>query len=191
MCAGHFGANPYKWDKGPNSPHISRYFLARGWVMPGEVVLDAACATGYGSYMLSQVASKVYGYEIDEGCIESAKRDWDNEKTEFVVKNLNSCKLPNVDVSVSIETIEHLDDMHHFVDELKRKVRRLIIVTVPLGGTSWAYKDEKPSPATEKNDFMTGGDVDKLFVDEEWNIFSNFNYGYSYFGVYFKKEPAK
>lgn len=191
--AGHFGGNPYKWDPGANSPHISRYFLARGWVMPGETVLDAACATGYGSHILSQVASKVIGYEIDEGCVIGANNNFKSSNTEFHVKDLNSCSLPKVDVSVSIETIEHLtpEGMEHFTQELIKKVSRLIIVTVPLGGTSWAYKDEPPGPATEKNDFMTGGDVDKLFDYGDWKKFSDFNYGYSYFGVYFRRNPSQ
>lgn len=189
--SGHYGGNPYKWDHGANSPHIARYFLARGWVMPGETVLDAACATGYGSHMLSQVAKNVIGYEVDPGCVDQANREWKTDNTEFFVKDLNTCELPEVDVAVSIETIEHLDDMYHFVNELKKKVSRAIIMTVPLGGTSWAYKDEPPGPATEKNDFMNPADVDKLFVDDTWKNFNSFKFGYSHFGIYFKKEPTR
>ncbi len=191
--AGHFGGNPYKWDPGANSPHISRYFLARGWIEPGETVFDAACATGYGSHMMSKVAGKVIGYEIDTGCIEYANRDWKSDNTEFHVKDLNTCEIPEADVSVSIETIEHLTPkgMIHFTQELMKKMRRLIIVTVPLGGTTWAYKDEPPGPATEKNDFMTGAVMDKLFDVPEWNKFSDFEYGYSYFAVYFRKNPKR
>ncbi len=64
-------------------------------------------------------------------------------------------------------------------------------MTVPLGGTAWSYKDEVPSPATEKNDFGQSEDVDKLMAPEggEWKPFNTFRYGYSHFGVYFKSEP--
>ena len=63
----------------------------------------------------------------------------------------------------------------------------MIIVTVPIGGTSFAYKDVESSPATEKNDFMNKHDVDRLFLDEKWQICAGFMFGYSYFGVYFCK----
>jgi len=159
--------------------------------MPGETVLDAACATGYGSHMLSQIAGKVIGYEIDEGCIQSAKDNWQSDNTEFHVKDLNTCELPEVDALISIETVEHLDDMQHFIDEARKKVKRLIIICVPIGGTSWAYKDEPPGPATEKNDFMTDATVDKLVQNDEWKKQTGFRYGYSYIGVFFRKEPVR
>jgi len=184
--SGHYGGNPLAWDGGANAPHISRYFIARGWIMPHEVVLDAACCTGYGSKMIANTAKKVIGYEIDEGCIVAANHD-KPDNCEFKVMDLNKCELPEVDVLVSLETIEHLDDMNHFIKEVKKKVKRLIVACVPLGGTSWAYKDEEPSPATEKNDFMNHAEFDKLFMDDEWKKQAGFEFGYSYFGVYFKK----
>jgi len=189
--SGHYGGNPYKWDVGINGPHITRYYLSAGWVYPHETVLDAACCTGYGSHILSYHAKNVIGIEVDEGCIVAANDQWKRDNIEYRVGDLNTIELPEVDVAVTIETVEHLDDMHHFINELKKKVKRLIIVTVPLGGTSWAYKDEPNSPATEKNDFMTGGDLDKLLLDDEWKQANSFQYGYSYFAIYFKKEPER
>lgn len=187
--AGHFGGNPYgTWGRDANAPHVSRYFLARGWVMPGETVLDAACCTGYGSNMLSQVAGKVIGYEVDEGCIQDAKDIWGKENIDFQVKDLNTCELPDVDVVVSIETIEHLDDMHHFLDQVTKHVSRLAVISVPIGGTSYAYVNETPGPATEKNDFGTGDDMDKLWFQRGWQKMTDFKFGYSYFCVYYKKD---
>lgn len=186
--AGHYGANMYgTWGRDANAPHVSRYFLARGWVMPGETVLDAACCTGYGSRMLAQVAGHVIGYEVDEGCIESA-HSLNIPNAEFCVKDLDTCEFPDADVLVSIETIEHLNDMHHFINQATKHVRRLAIVTVPLGGTSYAYVNETPGPATEKNDFGTGDDMDKLWFTRGWNKMTDFKFGYSYFGVYYKKD---
>jgi SAM-dependent methyltransferase len=189
--AGHFGANPYgTWGRDANAPHVSRYFLARGWVMPGETVLDAACATGYGSYLLSQVAEKVIGYEVDEGCIQDAKNIWGVKapNINYEVHDLDTCELPDADVLVSIETIEHLNDMHHFMDQATKHISRLVILSVPIGGTSYAYVNDTPGPATEKNDFGTGNDMDKLWFERGWEKMSDFQYGYSYFAVYYKKD---
>lgn len=187
--AGHFGGNPYgTWGRDANAPHVSRYFLARGWVMPGETVVDAACCTGYGSNMLSQVAGKVYGFDVDEGCIQDAKDIWGKDNITFEVRDLNTCELPEADVLVSIETIEHLDDMYHFIDEANRKIKRLVVLSVPLGGTSYAYVNETPGPATEKNDFGTGADMDKIWFERGWQKMADFKFGYSYFCVYYKKD---
>ncbi len=183
--SGHYGGNPLAWDGGANAPHISRYFIARGWIMPHETVLDAACCTGYGAKMIANTSKKVIGYDIDEGCIDNANHD-KPDNCEFAVKDLNTCTLPEVDVSVSLETIEHLENMNHFIKELKSKVQRLIIACVPIGGTAWAYKGEK-GPHTEVNDFMNNDALDKLFMDDDWKKQSGFSYGYSYFGIYFKK----
>jgi hypothetical protein len=191
--AGHFGGNIYKWDwpAGPNNPHIARYLMARGFVMPWETVLDAACAQGYGSKAVALAAKKVIGYEVDEGCISDALQD-KPENCEFKVMDLNTCELPDVDVAITIETIEHLtpEGMLHFAAQLRKHVKRCIIVSVPLGGTSFAYVNEIPGPGTEKNDFAQHGDIEKVIIGEgnEWHLLTEFNYGYSHFGVYFKEQ---
>jgi SAM-dependent methyltransferase len=189
--AGHFGGNPFKWDypAGPNNPHIARYFLARGFIMPWETVLDAACAQGYGSKIIALAAKKVYGYEVDEGCIADAKLD-NPENCEFKVMDLDTCELPDVDVAVVFETIEHLNDMYHFTEQLRKHVKRCIIVSVPIGGTSYAYVNEPPGPATEKNDFADDGAIQKVVMGDkdDWKILTQFRYGYSHFGIYFKDQ---
>lgn len=191
--SGHFGGNPYKWEGGgANGPHISRYFLARGWIMPGDTVLDAACATGYGSLLMAQVAKKVIGIDIDEGCIADAEIERKRLKVknvEFYVDDLDSAQLRDVDVSISIETVEHLAWVKHFVEQLKKHTKRCIIICTPLGGTTKAYKGQPPSPATEKNDFMNMGDIEKLVADDTWKVFNGFQYGYSGFVIFFKESP--
>lgn len=190
--AGHYGGNPYAWRGGANAPHITRYFLARGWVFPGETVLDAGCGTGYGTMMLSDIVGpegKAIGVEVDEGCVVQANNQHKRDNNEFHVVNLNTDEIPEADVCVSIECVEHLDDMHHFLDEATKKIKRAFIITVPLGGTSHAYVNEPPGPATEKNDFANGAAVDKLFDERGWKKQTSFQFGYSHFGVYFKEEP--
>lgn len=188
--AGHITGNPWKWEGGgTNSPHITRYYLARGWIMPDETVLDAACCTGYGSRLLALSAKKVIGYEIDEGAIADAKVWHPAPNIEYHVKDLDTCELPDVDVAVSIETVEHLNDMHHFAAQLKKHVRRCIILCAPIGGTSFEYVNEPPSPATEKNDFMKIDDLINLIQDDEWKEFNSFHYGYSGFVIMYRKSP--
>lgn len=190
--SGHYGGNPYKWDGGTNAPHISRYFLARGWVMPGETVLDAACATGYGSHLLSQIAGKVLGREVDEGCIESANADWAAPNIDFKVMDLDKEEWPDADVLVSIETLEHVNDLNHAMKQIKKHIKRAVVMTVPLGGTSHAYtEEERKTPAGECNDFNNSAHVQDLFFKHGWKIQTEFQFGYSGFFVFYKKAPRR
>lgn len=192
--AGHFGGNPYAWNGGTNAPHITRYFLARGWVMPGETVLDAACATGYGSHILGLDPSvKVLGREVDPGCIDEANGRWSpaNRNTDFKVMDLDKEEWPDVDVSVHIETLEHVQDLEHALEQITKHVRRAVIVTVPLGGTSHTYTDEeKLKPAGENNDFNNMAHVESLFDAKGWKLQTSFDFGYSGFFVFFKVPPT-
>lgn len=173
-----------------NAPHISRYFLARGWVMPGETVIDAACCTGYGSHLIGQVAGKVYGLEVDEGCIRDADARWSAENIEFKLHDIDKEELPDADVLITIETMEHVQDLDHYLDQMWKHVRRAVILTVPLGGTSHTYTEaEKLTPAGENNDFNNEAHVEEIFTSRGWHMQTNFRFGYSGFFVFFKDAP--
>lgn len=190
--AGHYGGNAYAWDGGTNAPHISRYFIARGWVMPGETVVDAACCTGYGTHLISQVAGKVIGLEVDEGCILEAKGRWlpGSPNAEFRVHDIDNQELPDCDTLITIETAEHVQDIEHFLDQMVKHVKRCVIFCVPLGGTSHTYTDEeKAGPAGEGNDFNNEAHVEQMFTVRGWNLQTNFRFGYSGMFVFFKNPP--
>lgn len=191
--AGHYGGNAYAWDGGTNAPHISRYFIARGWVMPGETVIDAACCTGYGSHLIGQVAGKVIGLDIDEGCIAEAKGRWGpgTPNAEFFVHDLDKKELPDADVLITIETAEHVQDLEHYLDQMVKHIRRAVIFCVPLGGTSHTYTDaEKAGPAGEGNDFNNDAHVEKMFYEKGWKMQSSWHFGYSGMFVFFKVPPT-
>lgn len=188
--SGHFGGNPYSWDSGPNAPHISRYFTARGWIMPGETVIDAACATGYGTHLIAQYAKKAIGLDVDPGAIAEAEHRWSGKNTDFRVHDLDKAELPDADMLISIETGEHVQDLNFFLDQIWKHINRCVVFCVPIGGTSWDYTEEqKASPAGENNDFMNDGDVMKLFMDRGWKIQWHFSIGYSTMFVFFKDSP--
>lgn len=191
--AGHFGGNGYSWDGGTNAPHISRYFIARGWVMPGETVVDAACCTGYGSHLLGQVAGKVIGLDVDEGAIAEAEGRWGlaTPNAEFRVHDIDKEELPDCDVLVTIETAEHVQDIDHFLDQMVKHVRRAVVFCVPLGGTSHAYtEEEQATPAGECNDFNNEAHVEGMFYDRGWQLQSSWRFGYSGMFVFFKAAPT-
>jgi SAM-dependent methyltransferase len=188
--SGHFGGNPYSWASGANSAHIARYFLARGWVMPGETVLDAACATGYGSHLIGQVAEKVIGIDMDEGCISDAHGRWGKDNIDFRVGDLNKIEWPDADVLISIESFEHFNDFEYCLAQARKHIKRVMIITVPLGGTSHTYtKEELKLPAGENNDFNNVVDFESKFANDDWKCHTVFEFGYSGFGIFYKQPP--
>lgn len=178
--AGHFSGNPNDFSGGANAPHISRYYLARGWVKPSETVLDAGCGAGYGSVMIAEFAKRVIGVDADAPLIESAQKDYQQDNLEFRHIDLGKDEIPEVDVAICIECAEHINGLDNFVKELHKKVKRMFIICVPLGGTSYAYTEEqKATPAGENNDFNNMAHVEEVFTNDEWKVFTSFQYGYS------------
>lgn len=104
--------------------HMHRYALARNLVK-GLTVLDIACGEGFGSTMMAEEATRVYGVDIDPETIAYATKTYGREgRIEFQVGSCDAIPLPDgsVDVVVSFETIEH-HDKH---EEMMREIRRVL-----------------------------------------------------------------
>jgi len=188
--SGNYGGNGYAWGGGTNGPHISRYYSARGWIMPGETVIDAACATGYGSYLLAQNAKKVIGLEVDASCVDEANLRWPADNIEYRVLDLGKDELPDADVLISIETGEHVNGLDHFLDQMWKHISRCVVFCVPIGGSSWDYTPEQLlTPAGENNDFMNDQEVIAMFMDRGWNLQWHNSIGYSSIFIFYKKPP--
>ena len=114
--------------------HWHRY----AWAMPlveGVDVLDVACGEGYGSYLLSQVARSVIGVDKDRATIGHASERYQADQLKFIEADALSIPLEDhcVDRVVCFETIEHLEDHHGLMKEIKRVLRPngLLILSSP------------------------------------------------------------
>ena len=96
--------------------HFGRYEFAAGFAK-GKRVLDIACGSGYGSYLIaSSGAAFVQGVDISKEAIDSARR-------RFISDNLNyeQCDLLDFassrpfDLIISFETIEHIHDFQRAI----------------------------------------------------------------------------
>ena len=104
--------------------HLHRYALSLEFVQ-GKSVLDIASGEGYGSAILSQVASSVVGVDIDSSCISFACKKYASiANLEFLVGACDAFPLANesVDVVTSFETIEH----HAKHDEMMQEIKRVL-----------------------------------------------------------------
>ena len=116
--------------------HYHRYLAVKSLVKD-KVVLDAACGAGYGSFILSSEAQKVIGIDISEEAIEYARKQYQKDNLIYLVNSIEKIELEDhsVDVIVSFETIEHVDEelQHRFLKQIKRVLKKdgLLIMSTP------------------------------------------------------------
>ncbi len=114
--------------------HVHRYAIGTR-LAAGKRVLDVACGEGYGANLLARTASTVVGIDLDEATIEHANRKYRRQNLQFLV---GSCEeLPfesrSIDLVVSFETIEHVQEQEQFLNEIKRVLiaSGLLIISSP------------------------------------------------------------
>ncbi|UKA29890.1 class I SAM-dependent methyltransferase [Photobacterium damselae] len=114
--------------------HYHRY----NWVLElvkDKVILDAASGEGYGSFVLSTVASKVTGVDISESAIFKAKEKYKKDNLNYICADVT--KLPfednSFDVFISFETLEHHDKHHEMLSEVKRVLKSdgILVISSP------------------------------------------------------------
>lgn len=106
--------------------HLHRYAIAQK-ITKNKVVLDIASGEGYGSFLLSKEATKVYGVDIDEKSINHAKVKYASSiNVEFSLGSTDAIPLQDesVDVVVSFETIEHHDKHDLMMKEINRVLKK-------------------------------------------------------------------
>jgi len=99
------------------SLHLQAYFWAYQYCF-GKTILDAACGTGFGTMIYSLGAKKVIAVDKDEGALNSGKKLKKFCPVKYLVKDLDKDILPEADICVSVETIEHLNGDGFFLKNL-------------------------------------------------------------------------
>lgn len=114
--------------------HYTRYFAAED-IIKGKIVLDIASGSGYGTKMLAEKAKHVYGVDVNEQAVNYSKKYFSSKNIEYLVGD--GVKIPlddnSVDVVITFETIEHIEDYKIFIKEVKRVLRPdgIAIVSTP------------------------------------------------------------
>lgn len=124
----------YNKDSDIYKEHFERYKFSLQFITDKKV-LDIACGSGYGSYLIAQSgAQEVWGGDIEQQAIETAKQNYQEENLHFRVIDVLDIPFDDsyFDVVVSFETIEHVRDVRVFRDELFRVLKpggKLILST--------------------------------------------------------------
>lgn len=159
--------------------HLHRYHNALKLVK-GKTVLDIACGEGYGTKILSKSANKVIGIDIDNSSIDHAKKTYKEDNIEFICGNVTDIPLLNdtVDVVVSYETIEHIDEttQKKFLTEIKRVLKEsgILIISTPDKANytdRYSHKNKFHIKEFHKDEFIS-------FLGMHFNQVSPFLQGY-------------
>jgi O-antigen biosynthesis protein len=113
--------------------HLHRYAIARE-LCRDKVVLDIASGEGYGAALLSEAARQVTGVDISEVAIAAARKKYRRRNLDFKVGSATAIPLAEslLDLVVSFETLEHLEDHERMLSEVKRVLKpegRIVIST--------------------------------------------------------------
>lgn len=102
------------------------YVLASRALKPTDRVLDIASGKGFGGNMMAQVAASVTCADLDQGKLDEGRALFPRENLDFSRQNATATSFPSesFDVVVSMETIEHMDDVDGFLAELSRVLKR-------------------------------------------------------------------
>lgn len=117
--------------------HVNRYYFALNYISPKNIVLDAACGSGYGTKLLAAKAKKVFGLDNNSHALEYAKDRNISPNIEYVKTDLNEpLRFFNdgvIDVIISYETLEHIKNPALMVREFYRLLKPggYLIISTP------------------------------------------------------------
>ena len=145
--------------------HVHRYALA--FEMARDLdVLDIASGEGYGAAYLAIAARSVVGVDIDPESVRHAAARYTAMNLSFRTGSCTRIPLPNesVDLVVSFETIEHIEEHEQFMREIVRVLRPAgrLLISSP---NKLVYSDE----AQYRNPFHAR----ELYFDEFRDLLQN------------------
>jgi 2-polyprenyl-3-methyl-5-hydroxy-6-metoxy-1,4-benzoquinol methylase len=115
--------------------HVGRYLWAMA-ACRGRRAVDLGSGDGYGTFMLSWVASEVTGIDLSEVAVEAARERYPS--VDYRCADLTDPNgLAPADVGVCFEVLEHISDAPEVIENASRSLPRLLLsIPNPLVGGS-------------------------------------------------------
>lgn len=172
--------------------HRWRYHMAAGFIDKEDNVLDLGSGTGYGTDILSGHAKYVTGIDMYEADVKSSISNHAKPNNCFIHADLETYDLPECNVAVMFEVLEHLKEPGKFAEKLKSKAGKYIIMSVPLFQELVWDEDRKffheKGDHTHLSVFPNRESFVDLFVDEKWKIFFEIQMGVTCIAIFYNKE---
>ena len=124
--------------------HLNRYSMAKPYCKNAKV-LDAACGQGYGSYLMKCWGAKeVDGIDISEDAICQAKKIFKADGLNYTQNTIESLPYEDntFDLVVSLETMEHIDDVDSFLKEIKRVLKPDGVIILSCPNDNYYYQND-------------------------------------------------
>jgi cyclopropane fatty-acyl-phospholipid synthase-like methyltransferase len=127
-----------------------RYDFACRWIKRGDRVVDLACGSGFGTYLLSKATAKrALGLDISSQALDWARVEFgDTADFEKFDDNVLHRMAEKFDVAVSFETLEHMDEQagKAFISNLRCLLRPggMLILSTPLVESDSRFKPTNP-----------------------------------------------
>ena len=87
-------------------------------------VIDLGCGTGYGSKLLSETAGEVSGIDYDGEAISYCRNNYEASNLTFIQSDiLNYRPEKQFDIAISLQVIEHFDNVSVFLNKIKSCVK--------------------------------------------------------------------
>jgi SAM-dependent methyltransferase len=119
------------------SIHESFYRYAAGQI-PGGVVVDAGCGTGFGSRLLTEQANLVIGVDLKPLLLRYGRQEYGQQNLSFAAMDAGALGLDDgtVDAIVVDELLEHLPDQRPFLSEAARVLKpNGVFICATVNGT--------------------------------------------------------
>lgn len=113
--------------EGIRRDHRARYEFSAAQSPAGSRVIDFACGVGYGCRIMAEAGAVVVGYDIDPEAIAYAREHYAHPDARFLQASGDAPPdLPEADLAICFETIEHLEDPRPLLKALRAAAPRLI-----------------------------------------------------------------
>lgn len=135
-------------------------------------VLDIACGTGYGSYLIASTlpAVKVLGVDIEPSAIDYASKHYKCDNNNYSIGEASKINFDadSFEAVVSFETVEHLNQPKLFFENVQRVLKKngLFIISSP-NQTTLPFNKTK-FPFHEQH--FTSNELSNLLIDSGFEI---------------------
>jgi len=137
-----FPGDPLYLSSGHYKDMLNRYLFAGLYFAKGMNVLDSCSGLGWGTFIVSTYAKKVFAFDNNPEIITFCKKTWGKKNIEWLIGDaldISFFKKNNFDCVLAMETIEHFskNDAEKYICHLNYSLKKggFLVGTTPIINT--------------------------------------------------------